>query len=159
MANLSVSFIMTPKRKGLAKVRLRSRSLMAVGGARNGRHRTLELTVGRRVPGPRELAWFEHGLAALRDTPLDGSERLDVLALLSNHVRGSVQQVAAAADPESALAEALQPILQAHADRFPQTAAAFESAATSGRRDEGFRFGVDRILDGVATLMQTRARA
>ncbi len=117
---------------------------------------TLELTVGRRTPGPHELAWLEQGVAALRSAPLDGAERLDTLALLANHVRGSVEQAAAIDQPETSLAESLEPILTAHADRFPQTVAAFTEAAATGRRDDAFSFGLDRILDGVAALIARR---
>lgn len=117
---------------------------------------TLELTVGRRTPGPRELDWFEQGVAALRGTPLHGSEALDVLALISNHVRGSVEQGAAIDDPEAALADQLGPILAAHADRYPHTLAAFTAAGEAGQRDGALRFGLERILDGVAALITER---
>lgn len=119
---------------------------------------SLDLTVGRRTPGPRELDWFEQGVAALEGTPLHGSEALDVLALISNHVRGSVAQGAAVADPESALAERLGPVLAARADRYPHTVAAFVAAGESGQRDGALHFGLDRILDGVAALIEERSR-
>ena len=118
---------------------------------------TLDLTLGRRTPGPYELDWFERGVGALQATPLHGSEALDVLALISNHVRGSVQQAAAGEDPEAALADQLGPILAAHADRYPQTAAAFATAGESGQRDDALRFGLERILDGVAALIAERS--
>jgi AcrR family transcriptional regulator len=110
---------------------------------------TLELTVGRRTPGPRELAWFEHGLVALRDTPLDGSDRLDVLAVLANHVRGGVQQTAGATEPEQAILDSFQQVLTAQAARFPETVAAFAFAQAGDRRDDALGFGIDRILEGV----------
>ena len=117
---------------------------------------SLELTLGVRTPGLNELLWFERGLAAMSKTPLDGAERLDVLALLNNHVRGCVQIAASASEAESALATALEPLLAAHAERFCETRAAFASAATSGRRNDALRFGLERILDGVATLIASR---
>ncbi|MBB5785523.1 TetR/AcrR family transcriptional regulator [Jiangella mangrovi] len=119
---------------------------------------TLELTVGRRTPGPRELAWFEYGLAALRGTPLDGPDRMDVLAVLANHVRGGVQQEAGATEPEQALLESFQQVLAAHADRFPETVAAFAAAQESGRQDNALRFGIERILEGVTEYVARAGR-
>ncbi|MEE2057414.1 TetR/AcrR family transcriptional regulator [Rhodococcus artemisiae] len=113
---------------------------------------SLDITVGTRIPGPHELAWFEEGLLALRETPLDGSQRLDVLAMLTFHVRGSAQQKSGSDRPEAELAELLGPILATHSDRFPETAAAFADRVDGARRDDAFSFGLDRILDGVATL-------
>jgi AcrR family transcriptional regulator len=116
----------------------------------------LELTVGHRTPGPRELAWFEHGLVALRGTPLDGADRLDVLAVLANHVRGGVQQTATTTAPEQAMLDSFQQVLTAQAERFPETVAAFASARAGGRRDDALRFGVDRILEGVTAYVAGR---
>jgi len=115
---------------------------------------TLELTLGPRVPGPNELAWFEAGLAALRSTPLDGAQRLDVLALLTEHVRGSVQQAARTDRPESALADALGPVLARHGEHFPATVRAFADAAATGGRDDAFRFGLDLVVRGVEALVR-----
>jgi AcrR family transcriptional regulator len=120
---------------------------------------TLELIIGRRTPGPNELVWFEHGLRALKQTPLDGAERLDVLAVLTNHVRGNVQLAVSVPGPEAMLAANLEPILQTHADQFPETRAAFTSSAISSHQDNALEFGLDRILDGVASLIDSRSQA
>jgi AcrR family transcriptional regulator len=117
----------------------------------------LELAVGARVLGPNELAWFEGGLRAMTSTTLTAAERLDVLALLSGHVRGIVQQQQSGRTPEAEIARLMAGILETHADRFPEVAAAFEAAASEGGSDQALGFGIDRILDGVAALMERRA--
>ena len=117
---------------------------------------TLELTARPRVPGPNELEWFEAGLAALDDTPLVGAEKLDVLAVLTFVVRGSIEQELGGAGPEAALASALEPVLRTHAARFPRTAAAVAEPGTASRQDDALPFGLARVLDGVAALIEQR---
>ncbi|NGN95456.1 TetR family transcriptional regulator [Nocardioides sp. KC13] len=117
---------------------------------------TTELVVTRTVPGPQEMSWFEAGLAALATTPLTGAERLDTLALLSNQVNSSVRQAAVSADPEASLAAALAPIMETHGSRFPHTVAAFSETGESGAQDNALGYGIERILDGVASLISWR---
>lgn len=117
----------------------------------------LELAVGARVLGPNELAWLERGLAALTGTPLDSAEKLDVLALLSGHVRGIAQQQRGGAQPEQALATLMAEIVAEHADRYPEVAAAFSQTVGAAERDQALAFGIERILDGVQALLSSRA--
>ncbi|WP_460523623.1 TetR/AcrR family transcriptional regulator C-terminal domain-containing protein [Humibacter antri] len=117
---------------------------------------SLELAVGARVLGPNELAWYEAGLQHLASTPLRASERLDVLALLSGHVRGIVQQEGSGGDPEHMIGTFMAQVLSAHADEFPATAAAFRDAASTSEQDDALAFGLARILDGLAALMSSR---
>lgn len=116
----------------------------------------LELSVGARVIGPNELSWMELGLTALSDTPLNGAEQLDVLALLSGHVRSIVQQQTANGETERATALLMSSIIDEHAARFPHVAMAFDSASSAGDRDNALAFGTDRILDGIKTLIDVR---
>lgn len=117
---------------------------------------TTELVVTRTVPGPAEMGWFEAGLAALATTPLTGAERLDTLALLSNQVTANVRQAAVAANPEASLAAAMAPILETYGSRFPHTVAAFSETGESGGQDDALGYGIERILDGVASLISWR---
>lgn len=112
----------------------------------------LTLAVGIRPFGPNELAWTEAGLRALRPTSLDGAARLDALAMIVWHVRGLVQQSAGqpSANVEAGVADLMTGILTRHADRYPEAAAAFTAAASSGGQDAALTFGLDRILDGLA---------
>lgn len=115
----------------------------------------LDLAVGVRVLGPNELAWIQEGLRPLAATPLTGGERLDVLALLSGHVRGIVHQQSAASSAEREIAELMSAVLLAHAERYPDAAAAFadDDDANGG---QALSFGIERILDGVGALITAR---
>jgi hypothetical protein len=117
---------------------------------------SVELAQRAHTPGPRELQWFEVGLAAMDGLPLTSAERLDVLALLSGHVLSLVRRSTVSGSPEGDLAGSIVPILALRADEYPFTAAAFEDASDGGR-DAGLRFGIDRALDGVEAMMQRRA--
>ncbi|MFJ6378820.1 TetR/AcrR family transcriptional regulator [Kitasatospora sp. NPDC092039] len=117
----------------------------------------LDATVGARAIGPRELAWLERVVAALDGHGLTGPERMDAAVLLTGHVRGIAAQSRAAGPvgtPEAALLAALGTVVQEHADRFPAVAAAM---AEPGGRDQALEFGLDRILDGLAALIERRA--
>lgn len=113
---------------------------------------TLTLSVGIRPFGPNELAWTEAGLRALRTTSLGGAARLDAIAMIVWHVRGAVQQAVGdpSVDVETGVAQLMAGVLTKHADRYPETAAAFTAAATSGGQNEALVFGLDRLLDGLA---------
>lgn len=112
---------------------------------------SITLAVGARPFGPNELDWTEIGLHALADTPLDAAARLDTLALLAGHVRGIVQQSTGGTDddPEQGIGEAMAEVFASHADRYPETVAAFASAQASDRTGDALAFGIDRILDGL----------
>ncbi|MFE4354685.1 TetR/AcrR family transcriptional regulator [Kitasatospora sp. NPDC056800] len=116
----------------------------------------LDATVGARALGPRELAWLERVVAALDGHGLTGPERMDAAVLLTGHVRGIAAQSRAAgpADtPEAELLAALGTVVQENADRFPAVAAAM---ADPDGRDQALEFGLERILDGLAALIDRR---
>ncbi|MBD0670872.1 TetR/AcrR family transcriptional regulator [Streptomyces sp. CBMA156] len=116
----------------------------------------LDATVGPRALGPKELAWLERVVAALDGHGLTGPERMDAAVLLAGHVRGIAAQSRAAgpADtPEAELLAALGTVVQEHADRFPAVAAAM---ADADGRDQALEFGLERILDGLAALIERR---
>lgn len=117
---------------------------------------SVELAQRPHVPGPVELAWFEAGLAACGDLPLTGAEKLDTLALLVGHVMSLVRQQPRGASPEADLTARLGPVLAERADDYPLTVAAF-SDAEPGDRDDALRFGVARVVAGVAALAAERA--
>ncbi|WP_224282198.1 TetR/AcrR family transcriptional regulator C-terminal domain-containing protein [Streptomyces sp. LS1784] len=117
----------------------------------------LDATVGARALGPKELAWLEQVVAALDGHGLTGPERMDAAVLLTGHVRGIAAQSRAAGpggNPEAELLAALGTVVREHADRFPAVAAAM---ADPGGRDQALEFGLERILDGLAALIERRA--
>lgn len=121
----------------------------------------LEATVGPRIMGPGELSWMERAVCALDGTGLTGAERMDAALLLSGHVRAIAQQARAAGpagNPEAQLAAVLGELMQTHGERFPALTAALTSAAESADHDQAWDFGLDRILDGLAALIDARTR-
>ncbi|CAM5718568.1 TetR family transcriptional regulator OS=Streptomyces glaucescens OX=1907 GN=SGLAU_15175 PE=4 SV=1 [Streptomyces glaucescens] len=121
----------------------------------------LDATVGPRVMGPGELSWLERAVSALDGTGLSGAERMDAAVLLVGHVRGITQQTRAAGpggNPEAQLGSILGDLMQEHGERFPALTAALASAAQSDGQDQAWDFGLQRILDGLAALIDRRAR-
>lgn len=112
-------------------------------------------TRGRRVMGPREVAWTECALEPLAETRLTPAERLDAVVLISGHLRNTQSTVGGGTQPwhDPAMAE----FLEDHADRFP---ALSDLASTELSDDNGRTFGLERILDGIQSLHEARgARA
>ncbi|MFJ9034736.1 TetR/AcrR family transcriptional regulator [Streptomyces sp. NPDC102274] len=121
----------------------------------------LEATIGPRLMGPGELSWLERAVSALDGTGLSGAERMDAAVLLVGHARGITQQARAAGpagNPEAQLDAVLGELMQAHGERFPALTAALASAARSGGQDQAWEFGLQRILDGLAALIDQRTR-
>ncbi|MFM9370545.1 TetR/AcrR family transcriptional regulator [Streptomyces sp. Da 82-17] len=121
----------------------------------------LDATVGPRALGPAELSWLERIVATLDGTGLSGAERMDAAVLLSGHVRALTQQARAAGpsgNAEEQLGAALGQLLQEHGERFPALGAALASAVTDEEQDQAWEFGLDRILDGLAVLIERRAK-
>jgi AcrR family transcriptional regulator len=113
----------------------------------------LAATAGARPIGPRELDWMEHALAAL-PAGLTGAERLDAVATVAGHVRMIAGQ---GGGREADLAAAIGLVLREHPERFPALAAAVTDVAEVGGADQAFQFGLERILDGLAAMIEKRA--
>ncbi|MFB8439991.1 TetR/AcrR family transcriptional regulator [Streptomyces niveus] len=121
----------------------------------------LAATVGPRVQGPGELSWLERAVSALDGTGLTGAERMDAAVLLVGHVRGITQQAHAsggpAGNPEAQLGLILGDLIRSHGESYPALTAAFASAVESDGQDQAWEFGLQRILDGLAALIDRRA--
>jgi AcrR family transcriptional regulator len=118
---------------------------------------SVDATVGRRPLGPRELGWMECALAALdAGSRLTGAERLDAIAVLAGHARMLAQQAAARLD-EGEMNAAMSQVVLLHGERFPQLTAAMRETAAGGGLNQAFAFGLDRILDGLQSLIDRRA--
>jgi AcrR family transcriptional regulator len=115
----------------------------------------LAATVGVRPIGPHELGWLDRGLAALAGTPLSAGERLDTLAVLAGQARMVAEQQSVSRQPEAQLTAAIRYAISRHGDRFPALAATM-AESTSDEQDQAFRYGLERILDGVAVLVRSR---
>jgi AcrR family transcriptional regulator len=113
-------------------------------------------TVGNRFMGPREIGWTESALRPLAGTGLTGAERMDAVFLLSGHVRNV--QASSGTQPwtrERRLSESVTGMLRQHPDRFAELIAATDAAGTDAH-DNGWEFGLTRILDGIEQLIAAR---
>ena len=142
-------------------------------GCRDGRGRTTTCCAAtrgrcgsrsaRRAITPNVTAWLEHGLRCLGDTALPEAEKLSVMLLLSGYVRNEATLAAdiGARRPEGGeimptwgrlLAQLTTP------SDFPALHAALgsEAFAQDDEPDDEFVFGLERVLDGVAALVDAR---
>jgi AcrR family transcriptional regulator len=117
------------------------------------------LQLGVRPPlDPGQLAWMDAGLRTLGATPLVPRDKLSVIVLVMHYVRGAAQLAANAPadDPAPQYGELLARLVDA--ERFPALAELVDAGVFEGQPDEepdeDFRSGLDRILDGVETLIR-----
>ncbi|MFB9236796.1 TetR/AcrR family transcriptional regulator [Plantactinospora siamensis] len=121
---------------------------------------------------PNQMHWMEDALVALRTTGLTGPEKLSTVMLLAGYVRYWAQvtlDIAAAAGARGVTAEEAMSgygqrlALLVDAGRFPELhgliAGDLFAAEQEADPDADFDFGLDRILDGVATLVAQRTGA
>lgn len=114
---------------------------------------------------PNAVAWFEDALAALRGSGLTPAEKPSVILLLSGYVQNhvtvmsEVAQAFLAADPDAAMrgySDTLRAL--ADAERFPALREILDAGVfdRADPPDEEFRFGLERILDGIEALILSR---
>jgi AcrR family transcriptional regulator len=127
----------------------------------------LRIPIGGPPMMPNQVLWFERGLACLRDTRLVPAEKPSVLLLINGFVRNQATleadlTIAARASgiaPEQA-GGAYSRLLSrlADAERFPAVRALVDAHVFDGEGSviDDFRFGLDRILDGVEALVRAR---
>jgi AcrR family transcriptional regulator len=111
---------------------------------------------------PNAMAWLERGLDSLRDTGLPEGEKLSVMLLLTGFVRSqaTLQADVAAAQPGPELMGAYGRLMARLTDpeRFPALHAVL-AAGVFDEPDDGdfdFAFGLERVLDGIETLIEKR---
>ncbi|MFJ8693907.1 TetR/AcrR family transcriptional regulator [Streptomyces roseolilacinus] len=114
---------------------------------------------------PNSVAWWEAGMEALAPTGLDEGAKISVVLLVGGFVRneaGLTADLAAAMKatgetPEQVMARYGRTLrLLADPERYPAVARALESGAMDGPDDPDheFRFGLERLLDGVQVLVE-----
>jgi AcrR family transcriptional regulator len=108
---------------------------------------------------PNLTLWMERGLAALGETGLGEPRKLSVMLLLSGFVRNDAALTAdlgpSAGETQIMPAWGTMLRLLTDAERFPalHAALASEAFAADDDPDEEFAFGLERLLDGVAALV------
>jgi AcrR family transcriptional regulator len=114
--------------------------------------------------GPNNVAWLDASLQAMARTPLTEQQKLSTTLLISGFVRNEATLTAdlrAASGGEQVMpkyGEMLAALLPE--GRFPALRQALASGALSDDDDIDveFDFGLTRILDGVATLIESAGR-
>ena len=114
---------------------------------------------------PNQVAWFENALACMRDTGLSEARKASVIMLLSGYVRNLAvtEMDIATAIRDSGLApdawmarygRMLRELTDA--ERFPALAAFLNAGVfdVADAPEDEFVFGLERILDGVAALIE-----
>ncbi|WP_165436176.1 TetR/AcrR family transcriptional regulator C-terminal domain-containing protein [Amycolatopsis suaedae] len=128
----------------------------------------LAVIADRRVMGPNEIAWFEAALAAVAPTGLPDRTVVDVVLLLNAYVRGAAQGSVAQARAERRTGVGADAWAAANAkilarvvddDRYPVLAGILAAGAlTPEDAAHEFEFGLTRVLDSIAALIDERAR-
>ncbi|WP_161962418.1 TetR/AcrR family transcriptional regulator [Nocardioides speluncae] len=110
------------------------------------------VTAGSRVMGPREMAWSEEAVAALADTSLSAAERMDVVTLLSGHLRSTLTANVVGTQPWHEHGHI--DLVREHRERFPSL---YELGADRTRTPRQTRdFGLHCVLDGIENAISQR---
>jgi AcrR family transcriptional regulator len=115
---------------------------------------------------PNNLAWLEQGLWCLRDTGLGPTQKMSSMLLITSYVRAEVNlnhqfsETArkGGADPQETMASYGQLIAEiADPADFPEVHRVVASGMFEAEDDpdDEFAFGLDRILDGIAALVES----
>jgi AcrR family transcriptional regulator len=123
----------------------------------------LDSTGSRTVPGPNAVAGFERALATVRRSGLAPSQIVAVVTLVGGFVESAARQVVevARAEQRSGVGHeewwGARDSLFGHLDRYPTLSWIYEQGGFDQPLDP-FEFGLERVLDGVATLIRDDLR-
>ncbi|HZI97981.1 MAG TPA: TetR/AcrR family transcriptional regulator [Actinomycetales bacterium] len=129
----------------------------------------LQLPITGPPMGPRQLAWLDRALQTLESTPLDEGERLNAILLVTVYVLGQTRlaeevrrgtQAAMDAAPGHELPTFTQMLDGlVDAEGYPALTRTMAAGAFDGSPDDDldadFRYGLDRILDGIAARIES----
>ncbi|WP_329381133.1 TetR/AcrR family transcriptional regulator [Streptomyces sp. NBC_01351] len=117
---------------------------------------------------PNQLAWMERGLAAMAGTALRESEKLSTIILIGGLVRNEATMAADMMDaiiksgvsPDQVVGQYVRMLrLLTGPDTHPAVTRLLESDAFTGSDEPDFQFnyGLTRLLDGLAELINARS--
>ncbi|WP_309223208.1 TetR/AcrR family transcriptional regulator [Micromonospora sp. CP22] len=117
---------------------------------------------------PNQVRWMEYGLAALRGTHLRANERISVIMLVSGYARSWATLTADIAEAAARTGQTPEQVGQRYWHHLARVTgsgpypAIHELLAEGDDHDDGdidleWRFGLGRILDGVAAMIEKRA--
>src|SRR5215217_2761214 len=118
---------------------------------------TLDLPLTRLPIGPNRSAWLDQSLQALADTALSEHEKAALVLLVNDYVFSQARLEAQLPDANAAGWRLLPRLVTA--ERYPALRRALDAGVFAGAerdRDAAFRFGLDRILDGIERLAAQR---
>lgn len=118
---------------------------------------TLDLPLARLPIGPNRSAWLDQSLQALADTALSEHEKAALVLLVNDYVFSQARLEAQLPDASAAGWRLLARLVTA--ERYPALHRALDAGVFAGGehdRDAAFRFGLDRILDGIESLAARR---
>jgi AcrR family transcriptional regulator len=110
---------------------------------------------------PNVLRIVDTALRAMRSVPLSDEEKLATVLLLASYVRGvgDVQSdlvTSGTSEDEATGARFAAALAQlVTADRFPDLAPLIESGVYTASEFDDFRFGLERLLDGIQRFVET----
>ncbi|MFI6149199.1 TetR/AcrR family transcriptional regulator C-terminal domain-containing protein [Streptomyces sp. NPDC051109] len=111
----------------------------------------------RQLMGPHQLAWLDSALAVLSQTGLSFAQQHDIFLLVIGHVRNLTQQrIDQDEDGDQEWNRLTADVLERHGHRFPALTAAIAAVGPEAfvpQDDDPLDFGLERILDGVAVLI------
>jgi AcrR family transcriptional regulator len=126
----------------------------------------LQVAVGRPVLGPNELRALESQLGVVAGLGLTEHEMMGVVSLVDGYVRGMAQQFIDAAQAAqrtgvsdeqfwSAVGQGLEQAVRD--DTFPLLWRVGAAGVFDQAEDAFFEFGLQRVLDGIQALIESRA--
>ncbi|MFD4941794.1 TetR/AcrR family transcriptional regulator [Streptomyces sp. NPDC058239] len=129
----------------------------------------LRIPISGPPASPNSVAWWEQGLQALEGTGLSAGEEVSVILLVSGFVRNEALLTGDLAAAVEARGIPAQEVMDGYARtldrlvdpvRHPSLSRLLKSEVmgTPDEPDHEFRFGLERVLDGVAALVEARAR-
>jgi AcrR family transcriptional regulator len=128
----------------------------------------LEVPISGLPAGPQQLLWFDRGLAALEDTLLTEDEKTGSVLLLAAYTRAlaglgsDAARAAQLAEDAGSQPPSWTQVLTrlVDPDRHPAVSRAVTAGVFSNAREvnpnDDFDFGLQRVLDGIEVLVQSR---
>ncbi|GIJ77591.1 regulatory protein, tetR family [Micromonospora phaseoli] len=116
---------------------------------------------------PNQVRWLEYGLAALRGTGLRATERISTVLLVSGYARSWATLTADLAEAAARTGQTPEEVGMRYWHHLAVVTAPgpypaihellSEEAEDDGDMDTEWRFGLGRVLDGVARMIEARA--
>ncbi|HEU5471430.1 MAG TPA: TetR/AcrR family transcriptional regulator [Actinophytocola sp.] len=111
----------------------------------------------QRMMGPRQISWLECAVAALAESGLTGEELLGSVLIVNGYVRSMVPFATAPPTPDQDRGTLLIRLITDNAPRYPALTSAIADGAFSPSQHDDIEFGLQRVLDGIQTYIDSRA--